>query len=53
MKEKKWKEQLETACDPLQDQKSDILKRVDKRMPQWALETSGGSEKFDVVKVNL
>ena len=32
---------LETVGDPLQDQKSDILKRVDKRMLQWPLEPVG------------
>ena len=39
MNEKKWKLLLETVGDPLQDQKSDILKRVDKRMLHWLLVT--------------
>ena len=32
MKEKKSKQQLEAVGDSLQDQKSDTLKRIDKRM---------------------
>ena len=42
MKEKTWKQPLETVGDSLQDQKSGTLKRVDKRMLQWPLETAGG-----------
>ena len=39
----RWKKRsgkpLETVGDPLQDQKSDILKWVDKKLLQWPLET--------------
>ena len=41
MNKMKWKKPLETGGDPLQDHNSDVLKRVDKRMPQWPLETVG------------
>ena len=46
MKEKKWKLPLEAFGDSLQDQKSGTLKRVDKRLLRWPLETAGGRSNF-------
>ena len=42
MKDKKSKWHLGNWCGPLQDQESDILERVDKRMFQYQLETACG-----------
>ena len=55
MNDKKWKWPLETVGDPLQDQKAEILKRVDKRMLQWPLEIDGvrSKSKNKVMRENI